>query len=194
MAILVECQSVNWQNTTEKSPVKTSISKRKTHHPIWPITWDEPATDCHPRYFFRCLWVVSQCTRPGKQPHNELEKHNFLKMGKSTISTGPFSIANFVGRKKNVFQLLRCFTGWWFFATPLKKIEFVSWVIFLFPIYGEIKATFQTTNQCFKDAPNKQPTSLLWHPSRRPFRSSAFLGDSDLSTLHKAMLWKKIHL
>ena len=29
-------------------------------------------------------------TRPGKRLHNELEKHHAMKMGKSTISTGPW--------------------------------------------------------------------------------------------------------
>ena len=33
-------------------------------------------------------------TRPGKRLHNELERSTMLSMGKSTISTGPFSIAN----------------------------------------------------------------------------------------------------
>jgi hypothetical protein len=29
-------------------------------------------------------------TRPGKRLHNELEKHLAMKMGKSTILTGPW--------------------------------------------------------------------------------------------------------
>ena len=29
-------------------------------------------------------------TRPGKRLHNELEKHHAMKMGKSTILTGPW--------------------------------------------------------------------------------------------------------
>ena len=33
-------------------------------------------------------------TRPGKRLRNELENHHAMKIGKSTISTGPFSIAN----------------------------------------------------------------------------------------------------
>ena len=35
-------------------------------------------------------------TRPGKRLHNELERSTMLFMGKSTISTGSFSIAMFV--------------------------------------------------------------------------------------------------
>ena len=33
-------------------------------------------------------------TRPGKRLHNELDRSTMLSMGKSTISTGSFSIAN----------------------------------------------------------------------------------------------------
>ena len=38
-----------------------------------------------------CPW--SPCTRPGKRLRNELERSTMLLMGKSTNSTGPFSIA-----------------------------------------------------------------------------------------------------
>ena len=37
---------------------------------------------------------VPQSTRPGKRLYNELENPPMLFMGKSTISTGPCSIAN----------------------------------------------------------------------------------------------------
>ena len=37
--------------------------------------------------------IFMMATRPGKRLHNELENHHAIFMGKSTISTGPFSIA-----------------------------------------------------------------------------------------------------
>jgi hypothetical protein len=38
-------------------------------------------------------------------------------------------------------------SGWWFFATPLKKYGFVSWDDEIPNMMGKMKLMFQTTNQ-----------------------------------------------
>ena len=43
-----------------------------------------------------CPKIINEVSRPGKRDHITMENITMLSMGKSTISTGPFSIAIYV--------------------------------------------------------------------------------------------------
>ena len=83
------------------------IDRRQSGCFAWPSS---QKLDCFTETEENIRWLsldLMKVTRPGKRLHNWWERSTMLLMGKSTISTGPFSIANCWHNQRVLFLF------WW---------------------------------------------------------------------------------